>query len=203
MSQFEIETKWSGAKVSRRKFKKFVLRTIADLKSVKDYKFKNSGGPDYYFVNSLGYVARHRDSEDCKELTVKARVAADDIKIRVEHNIPLDLEKATAKTVHAFLRTSGYLKTLTITKNCDIYLISSKGSRVKTTVVWYEVSSKGFKNRQFIEVEVDHGSKKERLKILKMWTRLIRKHLGLKDKDICKDSLYEIYSNKRYLMVRG
>ena|ERR1035437_2536167 len=101
MSQYEIESKWNAGTVSRVKFNKFVCSAI-HLVSHSGWQFKTAGGFDYYFVNSLGYVARHRDGEELKELTSKARVDSKDITTRVEHNVPLDLNHATTKNVHGF-----------------------------------------------------------------------------------------------------
>lgn len=198
-SKHEIETKWLSDKISRVTFNKAVWSLIEKV-SHRGWEFKVAGGPDHYFTNSLGYVARHRDGKDLKELTVKARVDTDDITIRVEHNIPLDLKKADAKVVHAYLRTSGFSKSLTIIKDCDIYTFKMKSSPVHATVVWYKVQCKGHKNRQFIEVEVDGGSKKQRIQVLKMWQKLLSKKLKLSNKDVCQESLYEIYTHKKYLM---
>jgi hypothetical protein len=169
MSQFEIETKWCSDRVSRKAFNSFV-RSVTDKVAHNGWSFITACGPDHYFVNSAGYVARHRDSKDLKELTVKARVDKEDITIRIERNLPLDLKLATTKIVHGYLRTSGYKKEITITKDCDIYKFNMKGSRVDATVVWYEVSCKGKAKRTFIEVEVDGGSKKERLRILALYS---------------------------------
>jgi adenylate cyclase class IV len=199
-SQSEIEIKWCAKKISRGEFNKFVWSSIGNV-AHRGWSFKNAGGPDYYFMNSLGYVARHRDSDDCKELTVKARMSANDITERIEINVPLDLETATTKCVHGFLRYSGYKKLVTITKDCDIYLFIMKNSPVHATVVWYEVKSKGHETKTFIEVEVDNGTRKERLKALKYWQKILEKKLKLTKKDISKSSLYEIYTEKRYRMA--
>ena len=200
MSQHEIESKWCADKVSRSAFNRFMW-SIIDHVPHCGWSFKTTGGPDHYFANPQGYVARHRDGTDLKELTVKARVDQNDITVRIEHNVALDLKLATTKSVHAFLRTSGYKKQVTITKDCDIYLFKMMNSPVHATVVFYEVSCKGQPKRCFIEVEVDGGSKKERLKVLKYWDSLIQKKLKLKASDISKESLYEIYTGARYRMA--
>lgn len=200
MSQHEIETKWEAEKISRSSFNRF-LWSMIDQVDHHGWTFKSAGGFDHYFVNSLGYVARHRDGDDLKELTVKARVDSEDITVRVEHNIALDGKAATLKSVHGFLKTSGYQKLVSIYKDCDIYRFKMKNSPVEATVVWYEVTCKGRPKRTFIEVEVDGGSKKERLKILKMWTRLIQKGLKLGKKQISQESLYEIYTGLKYRMI--
>lgn len=199
-SPHEIEIKWMANRVSRSKFNRFIWSVI-DKVPHSGWSFKTTGGPDHYFANSLGFVARHRDGVDCKELTVKARVDDEDITVRVEHNIPLDLKLATTQVVHSYLKTSGYRKQVTIVKDCDIYDFKMKNSPTKATVVWYEVSCKGRENQTFIEVEVDGGTKKQRMKALNLWAKIIKKNLKLKDKDISKSSLYEIYTPNRYLMA--
>ena len=76
-----------------------------------------------------------------------------------------------------------------------------KNSPVEATVVWYEVICKGHPKRTFIEVEVDGGSKKQRLQVLKNWARLIDKGLNLNKKHISQDSLYELYTGTKYRMA--
>lgn len=200
MSIHEIESKWNANKITRSAFNKFIWGVI-DKVPHNGWSFKTTGGPDHYFANPLGYVARHRDGIDLKELTVKARVDSDDITVRVEHNIALDLKLATTQSVHAFLKTSGYQKQVTIIKDCDIYHFKMKKSPVQVTVVWYEVKCKGHPTRAFIEVEVDGGTRKQRLSSLTYWSKLVHKKLGLKKSDLSKDSLYEIYTGSRYRLV--
>ena len=200
MSQHEIESKWNSDKISRSKFNRFVWSVI-DLVPHDGWEFKSAAGYDHYFVNPMGYVARHREGKDLKELTVKARVDSEDITVRVEHNVALDPRHATAKSVHGFLKTSGYQKRVSIFKDCDIYRFKMKNSPVEATVVWYVVTCKGFKDRTFIEVEVDGGSQKARLKVLKRWTKLIEKGLKLSKKDISQESLFELYTGLKYRLI--
>jgi adenylate cyclase class IV len=200
MSQHEIETKWDARQINRSAFNRFVWSVIDSVPHEK-WSFQTTGGPDHYFANPLGYVARHRDGQDLKELTVKARLDQSDITVRIEHNIPLDLKLAKAQVVHAFLRTSGYQKQVTITKDCDIYKFKMKRSPVEVVVVWYEVFCEGHPKRAFIEVEVDGGSNKQRLKMLAYWTRLLESKLKLKKTMVIKDSLYELYTSNKYRMA--
>jgi adenylate cyclase class IV len=132
---------------------------------------------------------------------VKARVASDDIKVRVEHNVPLDLRKASPRVVHAFLKTLGFEKQVTVSKDCDIYFFKMKKPALHVSVVWYEVACKGHPNQAFVEVEVEGGTRKQKMRALHMWEAVVHAGLGLTKKDVSKDSLYEIYANQRYLIM--
>lgn len=200
MSPHEIETKWDATKIPRAKFNRFVWSVIDEEKHL-EWTFKSAGGYDHYFVNSLGFVARHRDGDDLKELTVKARLDDNDITVRIEHNVALDPKHATIQSVHGFLKTSGYQKRVSIHKDCDIYRFKTKNSPVEATVVWYEVTCPEHPPRTFIEVEVDGGSKKQRLKVLKQWTRALEKGLKIGKKQVSQESLYEIYTGLKYRLI--
>jgi len=200
-SQSEIEIKWFAKEITRERFNRFVFSIIEKVPST-EWSFKKASGPDYYFVNALNFVARHRDGEDCKELTVKARLSDESITERIEINLPLDLKGATKDLVHGWLRRSGYRKVVTLLKDCNIFVFKMESSPVHATVVWYKVKSKGFEDQIFIEVEVDNGTKKQRNEVLRYFKKLVRSGLGLGPESISHQSLLETYSDRRYMVLK-
>ncbi len=187
----EIELKWSADHVNRKDFNRKIEKLLKKLGL--EYKFLAAHGPDYYYSNKDGYTARHRDGGDTNELTVKLREGSDHITVRKEINVPLAKE-ATAMDVRALLKGLGFDDDVHIHKSCDIYFIKSQKADID--VVWYKVTGGGKRPKVFVEVEVGHLGKKDSLKILKKWAKMLEKMFNLKDQSDL--SLYEIYSGRRY-----
>lgn len=194
--ELEIETKWSGAGISRENFLKVMraLKKRTDLHTGCTYK--HDTGPDIYMNNKLGYVARLRFTSDKKEITVKARLSKTDITKRVEYNIPLD-ESADLKSVQEAWHFLGFDSKVEITKTCDVFDFKLN-SGICLHVAYYVVRTKNHKDRIFIEVEPENGTVKQKMKALKEWSKLVSSMLGLQDSNIINQSLYEIYSGHQY-----
>lgn len=191
----EIETKWQASKISRDRFIACIQQLQKDSSLHRGCTYKKVKGPDVYFRNALGYVARVRISGDKKEITVKARLSSTDITKRVEYNIPLS-PRASISDVFNALECLGFQECLSIKKNCDIFYFTQKHG-INLHVVYYVVKTKKLQDQAFIEIEPEHGTEKQRMKVLKRWKTLIEKHLGISSKDQINLSLFEIYTDKR------
>lgn len=146
-------------------------------------------------------VIRHRVSEDCNELTTKARLLGQDgIKIRYEYNIALNPNKNTQKKLDDWLKLNNYKKDVTLIKDCDIFFVDyPDGAKVHT--VWYEVYCKGHEDQVFVEVEVEGATEERSLELLERWANLLRHHLKLTNDLVSPNSLYEIYTGNTYKEV--
>lgn len=132
------------------------------------------------------------------ELTIKARLSEKSTTRRREINLKLAKETSPIM-VQDFMKELGLGKVLPIFKDCDIYFITENG--ITVDVVWYLVKVDGFIDRVFIEVEVHDAPVAASIAILKRWKRFLKDTFGVTDSDIVNESLYEIYSGKRYNMA--
>jgi adenylate cyclase class IV len=195
----EIEIKWNAysterqSSVERSTFNRAIRKYVRGKKSRKLV----IAGFDYYYESKDGYVGRHRHGSSSNELTTKARTSKRSTTIRAETN--LMLEKSTSPLqVQEFFLELGFPKVLPIFKDCDIYFI--KEGQFVVDVVWYRVTCGKAKVRDFIEVEVHEAPVKQSLAILNRWKKFLQAEFGITDADIVHESLYEIYSGKRYRM---
>jgi adenylate cyclase class IV len=193
----EIETKWNAEKVDRETYN----RSLSSfLKSEKlKYKFLSVKGFDYYMAAKTGHVVRHRVSKNTNELTVKARMDKSSTTIRAEGNISLSSSN-DIREVHGTLSLLGFDNVTAIYKDCDIYFLDDNGTEV--SIVWYTVKYQGRRDRIFMEVEIHGMSQQKSVKQLNKWSRIMSKLFGISKVDVVKDSLYEIYSGKKYRMVK-
>lgn len=200
MAKFlEIEIKWDASSVKRPAFNKEML---AHLKHRRlKHNLVQVAGFDYYHSSKEGHVARHRHGSITNELTVKSRVSNRSTTVRREINLKLAKETSPIEVQEA-MEELGFNKTLPIFKDCDIYFI--KDGKYVVDVVWYKVSSPRYKgpDKLFIEVEVHEAPEKTSIKMLNNWKKFLYSTFGISDKDIVNESLYEIYSGKRYRMSR-
>jgi adenylate cyclase class IV len=195
----EIEIKWNAYSterskpVERRAFNKALRRYARGRKARR----VSIAGFDYYYESKAGFVGRHRHGVVTNELTTKARISAKSTTVRAETN--LRLAKSTSPLqVREFFLELGFPKVLPVYKDCDIYFIQE--GRYTVDVVWYRVTCQSSKPRDFLEVEVQGGSVRESLSVLDRWKKFMYKEFGIGDADIVNESLYEIYSGKRYRM---
>ena len=84
-------------------------------------------------------------------------------------------------------------------KDCDIYFIQD--GKYIVDVVWYRVKVDGFSDRDFLEVEVHEAPVGSSIATLNRWKKWLKTEFGITDTDIVNDSLYEIYSGKKYNMA--
>lgn len=198
MAKFkEIEVKWSGDHVPRAEFNR-KLKALLALKEYM-YRFIRVSGPDTYFSDASGRTLRHRISRNTHELTAKMRIYKKSIMARKEVNVKLALDQPV-EDVFELMGMLGLKKDVSITKDCDIYFID--GSTAHVSIVWYQVFVEGQDVRTFIEVEVEGLSHQKSMKVLRIWMKRLNEMYGLKKKHISDDSLYEIYSGKRYHNVK-
>lgn len=191
--ELEIEKKWNAEVISRDQFLK-IMRS----KNLPKKQYIRVGGPDYYFVNKLGHVARLRWSPDKREITVKTRLSNSDITERVEFNIPIaqyaDLDHCVGALVEL-----GFKMNVELDKDCDIFFFK-ESTGVKVHVVYYTATS-GNETKTFIEVEAEHGTKAQKRAALKKWTKFIKKQFALGEESLSDLSLYEIFSGNLYRMA--
>lgn len=194
MAKFkEIEVKWRADGVERQDFNDKLKEYLVTKKYL--YEFLRVAGPDTYYSNDNGHTLRHRYGKNTNELTAKMRLYKNSIKTRKEVNVKLH-PKQSLEDVFELCSMLGFVKDVTITKDCDIYFIS--GSRAHVSIVWYKVSVANQEPRTFIEVEVEGLSHKKSLGVLKLWSKRLESMYGLRKRDISDKSLYEIYTGKRY-----
>jgi adenylate cyclase class IV len=195
----EIEIKWSGYSteldkpVERSDFNKAIRKYVRG----KKFRKLTVAGFDYYYKSNRG-VPRHRHGSTTNELTIKARLSKKSTTRRREINLKLAKETSPIQ-VQDFMRELGITKILPIHKDCDIYFIQE--GRYIVDVVWYRVTVDGAPTRDFLEVEVHEAPVADSLKILGRWKKWMYDEFGITNKDIENESLYEIYSGKRYNMA--
>lgn len=189
----EIETKWNAAKVKRDVFLDKIKDHIKVNKLKFDYLF--AAGYDYYYENEEGRAPRHRIGGTTNEITCKARTSDSSIEVRKEVNLPLAPE-ASPHDVQAFFELIGFKKVMPLYKACDIFFIKDGGGSVD--VVWYKSTKSKTKPLILVEVEVAGLPVQKSRKLLSKWHGIMKELYGLTDEDISPDSLYEIYSGKKY-----
>lgn len=192
----EIEVKWCSDHVPRDEFNLKLRRFLASQEYL--YKLVRVEGPDTYFSDTSGRTIRHRKSRNTHELTSKQRLHKKSIKARKEVNVRLALNQPV-EDVFELLGMLGLNKEFTLTKDCDIYFIS--GNVAHVSIVWYKVQTEGHDAKVFIEVEVEGLSHNKSLKVLRWWIKKLQSMYDLSSKHVSDESLYEIYSGKRYVRV--
>lgn len=200
----EIEIKMSAEQVDTQAFLNWCVG-----RGPKDYTYVST--PDVYYERGEN-VCRHRMSGNTRgdsvrgagELTVKQRKSDKSTVNRVEVDLKF-ADEVQCDDVKAFLEATGWTRAFSIMKDCHIFFFEKTG--VEVSVVLYEAARIEPKNgklvnrRRFLEVEVEKGSKcntEEARKILADWQRDIKRLFTVGDP--VNESLYEIYSGKRYLV---
>lgn len=196
MAKFkEIEIKWDAATVEREAFNKAIKRHIRG----KTYRKVVVAGFDYYYESQDGFVARHRHGSTTNELTVKARTSKQSTTVRREINLRMAKETSPIQ-MQEFMKELGFPKVLPIFKDCDIYFIQD--GKYMVDIVWYLVKCADKQQRFFIEVEVHEAPLKRSLDLLTKWKKFLANSFSITDQHIVNESLYEIYSGKRYKMSK-
>lgn len=196
MAKFkEIEIKWNADKVERQVFNKAIRRYVKG----KKYRKVVVAGFDYYYSSREGYVLRHRHGAMTNELTVKARVSNKSTTVRREINVKLAKDVSPIQ-IQEMMGELGYDKALPIFKDCDIYFIQD--GKYMIDIVWYRVTCGDKEPRVFLEVEVHEAPINVSLSMLRRWKRFLNDNFGVTDSDIVNESLYEIYSGRRYRMSK-
>lgn len=192
----EIEVKWSSDDVERKHFNREMRALLKKLDC--SFRFLRVKGPDTYYVRGRD-VVRHRISKNTHELTIKRRIYKKSIRARKEVNVQLALSQPIEDVV-AFLDDIGFERQVRLVKDCDIYFIVMP-SGVHASIVWYVVEADDGSMKRFIEVEIEGQSHHRSLASLDFWCKKIEKIFRLGRSDRSDDSLYEIYTGKRYKNV--
>lgn len=166
---------------------------------LKTNKFKHeylfAAGYDYYYSNAEGRAPRHRIGGMTNELTIKSRISSKSIQVRKEINVPLAPE-ASPDDVCALMKLMGFKRILPIYKTCDIFFI--KDGRASVDIVWYKITRSKAAPRVFVEVEIGGLPMNQSKKLLKKWAILMENMCNLKPDERSFDSLYEIYTGRKY-----
>lgn len=198
----EIEMKWDAKGLERSNFNLLMKKFL--MKNSFSNEFKNAYGFDYYYESETGRVARHRSGIDINEITIKARLSSKSTVVRHEANVKLTADMPVTE-VECALNLMGFHHAFSIYKDCDIYFIQDGNAEI--SVVWYRITMAQSKYksppRTFFEIEVHNVPEKQSLKILKKWKKMIAENtLSLPNTSVIPESLYEIYTGKRYRLEK-
>jgi hypothetical protein len=211
----EIEAKLAAEGVTLEQFAGFMNKGVY-------HRYEVVSGPDTYYERDDAVVRHRIDRESGRhELTVKRRKSEKSTRDREE--IDLHFGKKTApKDVDAFLKAVGFVPVFVLVKVAYIYHVVD--DMVPLTIVYYHVWKQDTTEytlpppgivftppddaRTFIEVEAEKGSaarKKDAKALVEGWVRDIRDHMLVEHNitigEALNDSLYELYSGKRYQTV--
>jgi adenylate cyclase class IV len=163
-------------------------------------------GPDRYYESGPNVVRHREDRQDGRhELTVKRRKSDGSTRDRLEVDLHFG-KKTKPKDVDVFLKATGFTHVFTLTKEAHIFWVKVTENLTVTYViydVWREGSdSKKLDTKRFIEVEAEKGSDVT-ADTAKRHVRALVKSLQEQFRlgEPLNDSLYEIYSGKRYQTV--
>lgn len=196
----EIEAKLDAQKVDLNTF----LGWARQLEDVDRMEHCQNTPDDYYECGEA--VVRHRGVEGRHELTVKRRKSATSTRDREEIDLFFS-DRTPHESVGAFLRATGYTHALRLSKS-NIYIFWVKPTPNITLVyciydVWDESGPSRFSKR-FVEVEVEKGSnvtpetgKRYLRDAVAAMQKALKPYVG----DVVNESLYEIFTGKRYSSV--
>lgn len=199
----EIESKLDAKEVTPKAFKAFMVAQEG-RGQLEIEKYERVLGNDVYYEQGDN-VIRHRsdDNYGWQELTVKRRKSASSTRDRLE----IDLRFADGvayNSVQAFLGATGFKGVFKLTKDAHIFWVRLTPS-IKATFVLYEswlTNDPNVDKRRFIEIEMEKGSDvtvETAKRHLSTWVKNVQSQFGLDD--VLNESLYEIYSGKRYQTV--
>ena len=136
-------------------------------------EYLHTGGPDVYYSQGPNVLRHRNNGEGAGELTVKRRTSRKTTTDREE----IDLRFAahvTVEDVEKFLQATGWKPMFTVIKDCHMFAE--------------------------IEIHKADSNSPHALSTLKEWERSMHEEIpGLTR---CSESLYEIYSGKRYGLVK-
>lgn len=191
----EIEAKLDAPNVPFDAFKTYVM-----CLDVERYEIV-SGTPDVYYESGLN-VVRHRINPGRHELTVKRRTSTGSTRDRLEVDLHFG-KKTEPDDVGAFLRATGYAEAFTLVKEAHIFWVKLS-PQLQATFVIYDVwkAEEPNKKRRFIEIEAEKGSPctpETGKRHVRTWVKNLQATFNLGEP--LNESLYEIYSGKRYQTV--
>jgi hypothetical protein len=161
-------------------------------------------GPDTYYTQGKN-VLRHRQPGQGGpgELTVKRRTSKTSTKDRLEIDLRFD-PNTSLEDVRRFLLATGWTPAFTVIKDCHIFWFEEWKPGVEA--VLYDVrcvlpSGKETKPRRFVEFEIHKADSNhpKALTTLKDWENMARDQFSFGE--TMTESLYEIYSGKRYGLI--
>jgi adenylate cyclase class IV len=196
----EIEAKLSAQLLDMKSFIGWMLQQP----HIERYEHVENSPDDYYENGSA--VVRHRGVDGAHELTVKRRKS--DSSTRDREEIDLHFTRKTAhKSVGAFLRATGYKLAFQLLKDAHIFWIKPTPNLSMTYVIYdvWDADGPRHEARRFVEVEVEKGSRIQP-ETAKTYVRNAVKRMQAEmapylDGDPLNESLYEIFSGKRYSSI--
>jgi len=192
--QNEIEAKLAADHVNIEAFKKWMF-TNRNIE-----KFVEITSPDTYYEQGDRAVRQRGDDDDAHhELTIKLRKNENSTRDRVEIYLKFSPD-TSAFNVRCFLEAAGFKRVFTLTKTAHIFWVRHSDN-FKMSYVIYDVWKVGGldKPRRFIEVEAEKGSNvtvETAKRRVREAVRELRDMFALGEP--LNDSLYEIYSGKKY-----
>jgi hypothetical protein len=185
---------------------KFSVRSAADQKKLIDwcqdqkaYRVETVRGPDRYYRQGEN-VVRHRCDGGAGTLTVKKRTSLESTTNRVEVDLRFDT-KTKKEDVEAWLLASGWTFEFELSKRATIFWYGFEDYAM--TVVAYSIDFEGVTSR-FLELEIEKGSDVSitgAKELLNLWKSRIMKALPGVLGEPLNDSLYELYSGKKYALA--
>lgn len=189
----EIEAKLDAPHVSDKQFRDF-------MSDQEVTRYERIISPDGYWESGSN-VVRQRGEDSGHELTVKRRKSAGSTRDREEIDLFFS-QRTTNKDVEAFLRATGFTLAFTLRKDSRIYWVQLTPS-LEASFVLYDVwKDQETKPRRFIEVEAEKGSNvtvETAKRHVQQQVKALQGAFGLGEP--LNDSLYEIYSGRKYLSV--
>lgn len=178
--------------------------------SFKPDHYLHTGGPDIYYSQGDNVLRHRNNGEGAGELTVKRRTSNRSTTSRQEIDLRFS-DSTTVEDVEKFLGATGWAPLFTVTKDCHIFSFSSRQERPGVEVVIYDVwcrynDGSDTALRRFVEVEISKADSNhpKAMATLGEWKQKITAFLyplgG--DKKPLPESLYEIFSGKKYGLVK-
>lgn len=196
----EIEAKLDAQALDMKTFIEWMLKQ----RDIERYEHVENSPDDYYENGNA--VVRHRGVEGAHELTVKRRKSDSSTRDREEIDLHFD-PKTSHKSVGAFLRATGYKLAFQLLKDAHIFWVRPTVNVGLTYVIYdvWETDGPRHYGRRFVEVEVEKGSRIQP-ETAKTYVRNAVKRMQAElrpylDGEPLNDSLYEIFSGKRYSSV--
>jgi adenylate cyclase class IV len=196
----EIEAKLAADNVSVSEFRRWMSAEVG----LEQYL--HIIGPDHYYESGPNVVRHREDRKDGRhELTVKRRKSGGSTRDRLEIDLHFG-KKTKVDDVAAFLKATGFTHVFTLVKEAHIFWVKVT-ENITVTYVIYDVwrdagDGKKLDCKRFVEIEAEKGSDvtadtaKRHVRSL---VRTLQQQFRLGEP--LNESLYEIYSGKRYQSV--
>jgi adenylate cyclase class IV len=192
----EIEAKMCADGTSFEEFRAFIMGKDVE-------RYDHIIGPDYYYESGSNVVRHRQDRKDCRhELTVKKRKSGGSTRDRLEVDLHFD-QKTVPHDVDTFLRAIGFTNVFTLVKEAHIYWVRLSPNLISTYVIYdvWKDDDPDTKAR-FIEIEAEKGSDVTPDTAKRHIRNAVTQLRGrFKLPEPLNESLYEIYSGKRYALV--